>query len=100
MNERSLGALVVLNVALLIGLALALVTDGTSEAQAQARRPGDYVMLAGEAAGRTNQQVVYIIDLQSTRIAAMLFNSSNNQVEILDGRVISTDVAAARGARP
>lgn len=99
MNARTLGGLIAVNAALLIGLAVASFS-GTPSARAQAARPGDYTMIAGNVAGRNNQQVVYVIETQTSRVVALLYSSANNSVEVLDGRVIGTDLTAGRGARP
>jgi hypothetical protein len=67
MNKRSLGALVALNLVLLGGLLL------TSLAQS----------------------AIYIIELGSGRMVALLYNSVNEQVELIDRRNLAEDAANA-----
>jgi len=54
-------------------------------------------MISGTATGRTSQDAVYVIDLNSSRMVALMFNSANGQIDILDGRVVSEDANATAG---
>ncbi|MEX0775738.1 MAG: hypothetical protein WD042_08510 [Phycisphaeraceae bacterium] len=97
MNKQSLGALIALNVVLLLAL-LVVTFTGAQPAQAQlGGGPGPFLMIAGEVTGRQNQAVVYITDLKSARVVAMIFNSSNNELTTLDFRDLATDVQSVAG---
>ncbi len=80
MNIKTLRALIALNVALLVGLLVTVMTP--RPAMAQLSR-AEYIMVAGAVTGRTQQNAVYVVDLSSARIVAMMFNGSNNQLEIV-----------------
>ena len=54
-------------------------------------------MIAGNVTGRDAQAAVYIIELRPGRVAAIMFNGSNNNLEIVAGRNVSDD--ANRPAR-
>jgi hypothetical protein len=82
MNRKTLRALAVLNIVLLIGLAVVGLTP--TPAQAQLAR-AEYLMVSGEVVGRNQQAIVYIVDLASNRIAAVIFNSSNNKFQVVAG---------------
>ena len=92
MNQRSLAALIALNVVLLAALVVTVFSP--QPAQAQFGGSSQYLMISGEVAGRTNQSGVYIINLQTSRMIAVLFNSSNNKLEYIDSRDISRDGSA------
>ena len=81
MNKRSLGALVALNLALL-GSVVALALTPPQAAQAQVLQPRQYMMVAGRTRQRDNQDIVYIIELNSARIAALIYNGNNDQWEV------------------
>jgi hypothetical protein len=102
MKRNSLGALVALNGILLLALLLAVTLPGPSaEAQRVRRGRGEYVMVAGKATGREDQQAVYILELKSYRMAAVMFDSRNNRFDVLAGRNISNDLESRdnRGGR-
>jgi hypothetical protein len=80
MNAKTLRALIALNVALLVGLLLTVMTP--RPAMAQLAR-AEYIMVAGAVTGRTQQNAVYVVDLSSARIVAFMFNGSNKQLEIV-----------------
>ena len=96
MNKQSLGALIALNVVLLA--ALIVVNLAPQRATAQGFGRAQYIMVAGDVVGRS-EQVVYVIEVNSGRVAALLFNGSNNTREILDGRNISNDLNNPGGQR-
>jgi hypothetical protein len=96
MTHRSLAALIFLNVALLVALA---VTVFTPPAQAQLGGAArQFLMIAGSAPAG-DQSAVYILDVQSGAIAPIFFNSANNRFEAFRGRVISDDIGMAGGGR-
>ena len=81
MDRRTLRALVALNVVLLVALVLIGLTP--APAQGQYSR-AEYIMVSGKVVGRTQQSAVYILDLSNARIAAVMFNSSNDKFEEID----------------
>ena len=97
MTRQTLGALITLNLALLVALVVTLLTPPTAIAQAHGR--GEDGMISGEVAGREAQQVVYLVEVKSMKMAALMYNSANNQVTVLDHRDMSADLTAAGGAR-
>ena len=96
MNARSLKKLIALNAGLLIALGAA-VTMSPEPAEAQLGGGGRYMMVAGEVKGRTNQDGVYIIELNSQRLAAIMFDSAADRLDLIDGRSISRDVRGQGG---
>lgn len=96
MNGKSLTALIVLNVVLLGGL---LLTAASEPAYAAGARSGDYAMIAGETRGRTGEEVIYIIEQRSSRMAALIYRSANQTWETLGGRIIANDIRQAAGTR-
>jgi hypothetical protein len=51
-------------------------------------------MVAGEITGKPSQNCIYITELNSARMVAMLFNGGNNRLEIVAGRELKNDVKA------
>jgi hypothetical protein len=74
-KTRIVWTLVWVNVLLLVGLAIRMTSPA---AQAQVRRPSDYVMIPGEISGG-NSAVVYIIDTQQSRMAAVSYDDASNR---------------------
>lgn len=97
MDRRSLGALITLN--LVLTSALAVVSLSPQPASAQFSGSREYLMIAGEAVGRTSQNVVYIADTSSQKLAAIIFNSSNNKFELVARRDLQSDSRAGGGGR-
>jgi hypothetical protein len=97
MNKRSLTALIVLNLALLGGVAVTLLTP--APAAAQFGGGGQYLMLSGRAPGRESQSLVYVIDMRTSAIVALMVNTANNSFEVVDGRIVQDDLreGPARG---
>jgi len=93
MTQRSLAVLIVLNAVLLA--AIALTFGPVEKVQAQIGG-GSYLMLAGNSAN-ASQQVVYIMDTRSGRIAAFTVNSANKRVEVVGGREIGDDLQGGGG---
>jgi hypothetical protein len=67
--------------------------------QAQFGAGGQYLMIAGDVTGRDSQAAVYVIEMQSGRVAAVMFNASNNTLEFVAGRNISEDTNRSTGTR-
>lgn len=97
MNRRSLRALIVLNAVLLA--AVAVVSFSPSPAQAQFGNRGNYLMIAGETTANPQQETIYVMELNSGRIASMTFNSNNNQLTVLGARDAGSDLQRVRDRR-
>ncbi len=98
MNKRSLAGLILINAVLLASLVVTAFSP--KEAQAQfGGGGGQYLMIAGDVTGRSSQQAVYIIDMRSSRVAAIMFNGSNNSLEIIAGRDVRQDASRPAGGR-
>lgn len=95
MNKRSLGVLVALNALLLIGLAVVSLTSQPAVAQFGMR--GDYAMIAGQATGRDDQAAVYILELKSQKMIALMFDSRNKKLQTIAGRVVGNDMREMHG---
>lgn len=93
MTQRSLAVLIVLNL-LLLG-ALTVTLSSPTPAQAQFGTRSQFTMISGAATGRENQDVIYIVDLASSRVAPIFYNSSNKKFEFFAGRTISEDMNQA-----
>jgi hypothetical protein len=93
MTQRSLAVLIVLNLILLAALSVTVVSPTPASAQFGAR--SQFTMIAGAATGRSGQSVIYIVDLASSRIAPIFYNSSSKKFEFFTGRTISEDMGSA-----
>lgn len=96
MNKQSLGALIALNIVLLLALVLSSISPQPAYAQL---RGADYMMLPGTVNGRNGQSAIYVLDLQTSRVIGLFFNTGNNQFELIDGRDITQDVQAQPRSR-
>lgn len=98
MNARSLAALILLNVVLLAGLVVTVFSP--QPAAAQFAGGSQYLMIAGDVTGREQQAAVYIINLQTSQMAAVMFNTANNNLEVVAGRTVGEDLrGSVRGGR-
>ena len=88
MNKRSLGALIALNVCLLVALVMVTFTPEKAKAQIGG---SSYIMIAGQAVGQTNQNAVYIIETSTARMVSLMFNGGNKKIKIIAGRKLSDD---------
>ncbi len=79
MNKQSLGALIALNVVLVVALALVGLSPQPAAAQAFVRP--QYAMISGAVPGRV-EAAIYIVELNSARVAAVIFRSSDNTFEV------------------
>jgi len=91
MTERSLAVLILLNLILLAGLVVLM--SSPEPAVAQFGASNQYLMISGAVTGRSNQDCVYIIDLQTSQMVATVFNSSNEKIEYIASTNISQDAA-------
>lgn len=96
MNKKSLGGLLVLNLALLMTLALLAVSPDPAEAQIGGRRPGDYVMVAGKALS-IRESVIYITDLNNGMMLAIRYDVSRKSLATVGFRAISGDFLEGGG---
>lgn len=97
--EKSSGlrGLIVLNVVLL--LLLGAVTFG-SQAIAQGRQRGDYVMAAGGVNGALSG-VVYIVDTQNHQMIAVSYDPTSKSLSGVGARSLVRDAAQlSQGGRP
>jgi hypothetical protein len=78
-KSKIIWMLVWVNVALLVGLALKLTSP---VAQAQFRRPSEYVMIPGEITGGTSA-AVYIVDTTQGRMAAISFDDGSGRLSTM-----------------
>lgn len=97
MNKRSLGALVALNVCLLVALVMVSLTPEKAEAQIGG---SSYIMIAGQVVGRQNENAVYIIETSTARMVSILFNGGNKKLEVIAGRELRDDFRGTTGTRP
>lgn len=93
MNRRSLAVLIVLNVVLLAAIALTLGPVPKAEAQLGG---GSYLMIAGNS-GQAPQQVIYVMDTRTGRVAGFLLDSATKKVREVGVREIADDLKAGAG---
>lgn len=91
MNQRSLSVLVILNAVLVAAIAMTFGA-ATPQAQAQGIGGGSYLMLAGNTQQRQQQAVVYVMQVNTGRVAAFLVNSANGDVDIVGAREVAADI--------
>ena len=100
MNRKSLGTLIAINLALVMGL---LVVDGgQKEADAQLVKKREFMIVVGELQGRA-EQIVYITDMSSSTTVATVYNSGANKFTPIGAWNIVEDVRRVAGggnARP
>ena len=89
MNKRSISALVALNVVLFAALVVVSLTPQPAQAQFVPR--GEFAMIAGSVTGRANQKAIYLVDVKSARMIALMFRSSDNKFELIGSRDIAQD---------
>jgi hypothetical protein len=87
--------LAALNLALFVGLVVVALSPTPAAAQFVPR--GEFAMISGLTTGRTNQKVVYVVDVKNARMIALIFRSSDNTFELVGSRDIGTDAAGAGG---
>ena len=97
MTRRSLIVLIVLNVVLLAGLSVAVMSPEPAKAQFGGGR--QFTMIAGQATGRDSQSVVYVFDLVSSRVAPLFYNGSSQKFQFFTGRTMSQDFGGVERRR-
>lgn len=99
MTQRSLAVLAILNAVLIAAIAMTF-GPGVSEAEAQGLgRGGEYLMIAGNSQQRQQQAVIYVMEVNTGRVAAFFVNSANGNVDLIGARDISADVNEEGGGR-
>ena len=98
MNKRSLAGLILINAVLLASLVVTAFSPAPAQAQFGGSG-GQYLMIAGDVTGRSQQAAVYIIDMQSGKVVAVFFNGSNNSLEFVAGRDVRKDAERANSSR-
>jgi len=98
MTQRSLAVLIVLNVALLAGLSVTVLSPAPAQAQFGGGR--QYTMIAGDVTGRAQQAAIYVVDLIGGDVVPLFFNGGNDKFEVFDKRSIAQDMkGGAKGNR-
>ena len=92
MNQRSLSALIVLNIVLLAALAVTF-TSPRAEAQGLGSSAGRYLAIAGNVQARNQQAAIYLVERNTGALAVIMFNTSNNKLEVLGGRNVGQDLS-------
>lgn len=108
MKSRMIAALVAVNAVLLGGLVwrTAVESPATAQQNQQLRRPGEYVMIPGEATGAA-VGIVYVLDVANGELGAIAPNNQDkleamrplNLIEIFDRAAASAGPAAGNPAR-
>ncbi|MCC7147012.1 MAG: hypothetical protein IT443_11255 [Phycisphaeraceae bacterium] len=98
MKRNSLVSLVVLNVLLLGGLVMTILTAGqpvSAQTAGAVGRYGDYAMVAATPS-TGSEQVVYIVNLRTSDMVALTYRSAKNELQVIDQRNLAQDA----GSRP
>lgn len=99
MTQRSLAVLVILNAMLIAAIAMTFGAT-TQEANAQGiGGGGSYLIIAGNTQQREQQAVVYVMQVNTGRVAAFLVNSANGDVTVVGARNIANDLQEGGGGR-
>src|SRR5262245_40764319 len=101
MKRRILWSLIALNLLLAITLAARLSPGGgnAAVAQAQVRRPSDYIMIPGEVTGGASA-VVYIIDTSNGMLGAMAYDDSQKALNAMPPLDLARVFETGAGAPP
>lgn len=95
MKIKTMGMLILMNALLLA--AVWLVGGSSPQATAQislnsSASGGPYVMVSGASTGDSGVNVVYIVDMRSSRMAAVIYNGSSNTFTPLSVRDLAKDM--------
>ncbi len=86
MKRAVIVALIVVNV----GLAAALIAGAVAPAQAQTiRGANDFLMMTAKI--EQNYDAVFVLDMQSRRLAAWQFDRTAKRMKPFKGRLLTTD---------
>ena len=83
MKTTVLWALIALNVVLLGSLLGLRWHENAAQAQAAARRPGDYLMIDGQISGG-NVGLVYVLDSVNGQLSALTFQGSTGSTSQIE----------------
>ena len=90
---RGVAALVLLNVALLAGIATLAWQPTPADAQSRGSgTQGQYTMISGLLDGRNDEEVLYLIDQKSTAVLPMLYDSARDRITIFGGTRLKNDL--------
>ena len=85
--------LVLLNVALLAGIATLAWQPAPAEAQDRGNQArGQYTMISGLLNGSNDQEVLYLIDQQSTAVLPLLYEAARDRITIFGGTRLKSDL--------
>ena len=97
MNKRSLSTLIVLNVVLLVALLLVALSPRPAEAQLRGR--SEYAMISGRVTGLQSKDMIYVVDLNSGWLAALVYESANDRLIPIARYNLSADLAGRTRGR-
>ncbi len=91
MNRKSLGALVALNVVLLLALMFVALAP-TQQAHAQFAQQA-YIMIAAKGKNiPQGRHIIYITELSSAKMVAMIYDSQKETFDWVAGRPLANDL--------
>lgn len=93
MNRKSVHALVVLNLVLLVALFVIGLSPAPATAQGLGGGP-EFLMIAGKSQIRDNVSTIYLVELQSAQMLAIQFDTRNDSLEVVGARSLSADFSA------
>jgi len=100
MKSTALWALIVINAALAAAFLGRVLNDNSALAQqAQARRPGDYVMIPGEVAGGPSG-LVYMLDTTNGILGAITYDDTRREIGVMPSIDLNRVFEAAATAQP
>ena len=82
MKSTILWTLVLLNAVLVGTFIFRLFPDNAAHAQANNRRPGDYILIPGQLAGGS-AAIVYVLDVSTGSLSAMSFDEPKNDIRMM-----------------
>jgi hypothetical protein len=94
MRTPAVATLLLLNIALLAGIAVTAFSPAPAAAQLGGAAR-NYTMISGSVLGRKSQDVIYIVDLNTSAIVPLFYNGASRKFEIFEGSVVSSDLDAA-----
>jgi len=98
-KNLAIGVLSVTAVILLVGVLVVGTQPNPVAAAGMTASGGEYVMTVGVSSS-VDEELVYIIDTQSNRLAVYRFDTSRPQIELLEGRELSELRDAAKPGAP
>ncbi|QDU34883.1 hypothetical protein KS4_29590 [Poriferisphaera corsica] len=92
MNRRSLAALIILNTLLIVAIVMASFTAQPTVAQSFGSDGENYTMLSGPIQGRSQNDGIYIIDVQKGNVIAAYFDGSSKKFVVIKGTNVPADL--------